>query len=245
MRTWLMLLLLLMVLPGCPDLRRQLMAERRTPSHYTRLWPEGQERAQPQVGISTEDGIVTLTGPSFEVGDRFEIEFPIGNSYVVDTGRIVRLNEHMAVLEPFTSRLDQGRFAAYSPAPDEPIWLNIRDERDQPIMVEVSLWDGGEWGDWVLMRGHPADSTAHDHAGAGLYVRREERWEICGVLSGLTARAEDDGETALGFLGLAELGRLIPGRVKFFDRGLMPHRPDFDHGDPITPRDIQPSGDDP
>ena len=52
-------------------------------SHFTRLWLED-TAGEPYIGLSTEDGILLLTRAHFEVGDLFDVHFPIGNSIVRD-----------------------------------------------------------------------------------------------------------------------------------------------------------------
>src|SRR6185436_13712076 len=102
MRPW----LLIALLAGCSS----------PPENFTRLWIEG-HTGLPLVGTSTEDGVLMLAEPEWKIGDRFEIQFPIGNSLVADKGRIDRLNDTVAVIKPLTSRLLEGRFAAFVPEP--------------------------------------------------------------------------------------------------------------------------------
>ena len=83
------------------------------PSHVTRLWPVGRSQ-EPFLGLSTEEGVLVLTAGHFAVGDLFNIQFPVGNSGVVDLGKIDHLNDDLAVIHPLTSRLLEGRLAASS-----------------------------------------------------------------------------------------------------------------------------------
>jgi hypothetical protein len=209
------------------------------PEHFTRLWVEGRTGV-PFVGTSTEDGVLVLAQPDWQVGDVFEIQFPIGNSLVVDKGRIDRLNDTLAVVRPLTARLKEGRFAGELPVTDEPLYVALRDERDEPVMEPAPAWRGGAFGDWLLLPDRDATQVARDYAGSGVYVRRAERWEIVGLLAGLTARDEADprDETALGFVGLSEMARILPDRLDYFARDVRPLRPDFEFGVPLQPGDI-------
>ncbi|MGQ0553462.1 MAG: hypothetical protein ACT4PU_09620 [Planctomycetota bacterium] len=211
------------------------------PSHYTRLWPEG-KTGLPMIGLSTEDGVLVLASQEFKIGDRFEIQFPVGNSLVRDWGQLERSNEHLAVVRPLTAVLREGRLARALPQPGEQIYLALRSKRDEPVMEEVELWRNGTHGDWILPpSGRSALTLAREERGAGLYVLRNESWEIVGLLAGLTAREEDDSPSslALGFLGLGEIARILPGRVDYFEYDVRPLRPDFEFGVPLQPGDIQ------
>jgi hypothetical protein len=210
------------------------------PSHYTRLWPAGRT-GQPLVGTSTEDGVVILSTPGLALGDRYEIQFPFGNSVVADWGLVDRLNDVLAVVRPQTAVLREGRIASSPPTPDEQLYLALRDDRDEPALRPVARWRRGEYGDWVILRGVDPDEVARSQRGTGVYVRREVRWEIVGVLAGLTAVDEVDvrGEVALGFIGLRELARILPDRVAYFERDEHILRPDFEFGVPLQPGDLE------
>ena len=211
------------------------------PEHYTRLWSEGRTGA-PLIGTSTEDGVVILTTPGLALGDRYEIQFPFGNSLVVDWGEIDRLNDVLAVVRPRTAVLAEGRIASSPPTDTEQLYLALRDERDRPVMRPVRRWRHGVYGDYVLLPGATPDEVATSERGTGVYVRRMERWEIVGILAGLTAVDEADprGEVALGFVGLLELARILPDRVVYQQRDLRPLRPDFEFGVPLQPGDLEP-----
>ncbi|MHC5211590.1 MAG: hypothetical protein ACYTG2_12790 [Planctomycetota bacterium] len=209
------------------------------PSHYTRLWPEGRT-GLPLIGTSTEDGVVILSTPGLAIGDRYEIQFPHGNSLVVDWGIVDRLNDVLAVIRPQTAVLLEGRLASAPPEANETLHLSLRTERDEPVMHPVRRWRGGEYGDWVILRRRDAEDVARSQRGAGVYVQRDGRWEIVGILAGLTAVDEADprGEVALGFIGLRELARILPDRVAYFQRDVRPLRPDFEFGVPLQPGDM-------
>jgi hypothetical protein len=210
------------------------------PEHYTRLWSEGRTGA-PLIGTSTEDGVVILTTPGLALGDRYEIQFPFGNSLVVDWGEIDRLNDVLAVVRPRTAVLAEGRIASSPPTDTEQLYLALRDERDRPVMRPVRRWRHGVYGDYVLLPGATPDEVATSERGTGVYVRRMERWEIVGILAGLTAVDEADprGEVALGYIGLRELARILPERVAYVEREILPLRPDFEFGVPLQPGDIE------
>jgi hypothetical protein len=237
---------LLMVLTGCLQARRNIRADMKElphPDHLLRLWEPG-DLGNPKLGLATEDGVLILSEPEYEVGHLFELQHPVGNSYVIDTGTIVRLNQNLAVVAPSTSRMGKGRFAAYAPRPDETIYFATRDERDKTVLHETALWQDGVWGDWIdVPRELDPEDTAGSCAGTGLYLQRAGRWEICGMISGLTATANDDDSIGLGFVGLAEIGLVLVEEHNFFDRDLLPHRPDFELGDTIEPEDIEPADD--
>lgn len=211
------------------------------PEHFTRLWVQG-HTGLPILGTSTEDGVLVLAQPDWKVGDQFEIQFPIGNSLVVDRGRIDRLNDTIAVVTPLTARLREGRFAAELPVEGEKLYVALRDQNDQPLMAEGGSWLNGAMGDWLLLPGRDADQIALDYAGTGVYVRRAKRWEIIGVLAGLTAQDESVGSptTALGYVSLAELARILPDRLDYFARDVRPLRPDFEFGVPLQPGELEP-----
>jgi hypothetical protein len=209
------------------------------PTHYTRLWPDGRT-GLPLIGTSTEDGIVILSTPGLALDDLYEIQFPYGNSLVVDWGRIDRMNDVLAVVRPVTARLAEGRIAASPPEPDERLYLALRDERDEPRILPLERWRDGVYGDYVLLDTDEPQQVAAAQRGTGVYVRREGRWEIVGVRAGRTAVDEADprGEVALGYIGLRELARILPNRIAYFERDLRPLRPDFEFGVPLQPGDI-------
>lgn len=209
------------------------------PQHFTRLWPEG-GTGTPIVGTSTEDGVVLLARPEWSVGDLVEIQFPYGNSLVVDKGRVDRLNDTLAVVRPLTARLREGRFAAELPLPEEPLYVALRDGLDEPLLAEGLVWREGTYGDWLLLPETDAEQVARDYAGTGVYVQRSGRWELVGLLAGLLAHDESDprDEQALGFVGLDELARILPDRLDYFTRDIQPLRPDFEFGVPLQPGDI-------
>jgi hypothetical protein len=208
------------------------------PQHFTRLWPDGGTGA-PIIGTSTEDGVLVLAQPQWKVGDLLEIQFPFGNSLVVDKGRIDRLNDTLAVVRPLTARLREGRFAAELPLPGEEIYVALRDENDEPVLQPAPLWHDGDFGDWVVLPERDATTVARDYAGTGVYVKREDRWEIVGLLAGLTAYDEtESGYLALGFVGLSEMARILPDRLDYFARDVRPLRPDFEFGVPLQPGDV-------
>src|SRR5580765_5515718 len=134
------LLCLAAAAPGCAS----------PPSHFTRLWPEGQTGVA-LTGLSTEDGVLVFAAPDFEVGQIFEIQFPVGNSLVRDWGRIDRLNDTFAVIHPITARLKEGRVATELPKPGEQIYLALRDVQDKQVMLKVDQWQNGAAGDWVVL----------------------------------------------------------------------------------------------
>lgn len=196
----------------------------------------------PALGLSTEEGVILLGEPHFAVGDVFEIHFPVGNSVVRAHGRIVRLNEELALLEPVDARLLQGRFAAGLPDfAAEVVYLARRDEDDEPRMEPVRLWQNGVFGDYIVVDDiDDADVFAREQAGAGLYVYRQRHWQIVGMLAGLTARSPDldRDDVGLGYVSLLEMARLLPDRIDYFDHGVKPARPDFEFGVPLQPGDV-------
>ncbi len=209
------------------------------PSHFTRLWPEG-TTGTPLIGTSTEDGVLMIAEPGYAVGKMFEIQFPVGNSLVRDWGRIDRLNDNLAVVHPISSRLREGRIATSLPQPGEQIFLALRDEQDEPLMEGVSPWLDGRFGDWITVPDRRAEDVARDYQGTALYVERTGRWEIIGLLAGLLARDDSDpkGATAIGYIGLLELSRILPDRIDFLEHNVRRLRPDFEFGVPLQPGDI-------
>jgi hypothetical protein len=208
-----------------------------TPSHLTRLWPAGQSGA-PTLGLSTEGGVVMLADPAYRVGDLFDIQFPVGNSFVREWGRLDRLNEDLAVVVPLTARLLRGRLATSLPKDDEPLYLALRDADDEPDMLEVERWHGGQRGSFIVVPGRDAERLARDYAGAGLYVERDGRWEIAGMLAGLVARDEGSDQLALGYVDLLEMARVLPVDVDYFEQDVTPLRPDIEFGVPLQPGDV-------
>jgi hypothetical protein len=194
----------------------------------------------PIIGTATEGGVLLLSQPEFRVGDRFEIQFPIGNSLVRDWGRIDRVNDNLAVVRPLTARVLEGRIATELPQPGETIYLALRDKRDEPDMTPVRRWREGAHGDWIVVPGRDPDRISEQYRGTGLYVKRNDRWQIVGVLSGLLAEDEGDprGETAIGYIGLLEMSRILPNHVLYFEHDIKPLRPDFEFGVPLQPGDI-------
>lgn len=217
-----------------------------TPSHFTRLWPQKLEQGRsgrPVLGLSTEDGVLILARPAYRPDDLFEMQFPVGNSLVVDYGKLDRVNDNLAVVRPLTARFAEGRFAGSLPEPDETLYIAVRDELDAPVMRPASLWRNGALGDWLDLDEDQdeLDALAWEYAGTGVYVLREDRWEICGVLSGLVARLEDQAsdDLGLGFLGLAELARILPDQLPYYLHLDRPLRPDFEFGVPLQPGDLE------
>ena len=211
------------------------------PSHLTRLWPLGQTD-EPILGLSTEEGVLVLTAPHFRVGDVFNIQFPIDNDGLIDLGTIDHLNDDLAVIRPRTSRLLEGRLATALPTPQETLYLAQRDEDDKPIMVPVERYKGGRYGDYIVLPGHddPA-ALARDQAGAGLYLQRDDRWKICGILAGITLNepGADPADAGLGYIGLIEIVRVLPDQIDYFERDIKDLRPDFEFGVPLQPGDIE------
>jgi hypothetical protein len=210
------------------------------PSHLTRLWPVG-DSGEPFLGLSTAEGVIVLSTAHYEVGDLFNIQFPVGNSGVVDLGKIDHLNDDLAVIRPLTSRLLRGRLGSTPPKADETIYLARRDEEDQPYMEPVVRWRKGVYGDYITVSGvdDPA-AFARDYAGTGLYVNRKGRWKIVGMLAGITANlpGEDADDAGVGYIGLLELVRVLPDQIDYFQRDIKPQRPDFEYGVPLQPSDI-------
>jgi hypothetical protein len=114
-------------------------------------------------------------------------------------------------------------------------------------MASAEEWKDGTWGDWLVLPGRNADQIAADYAGTGVYVEREDRWEIVGVLAGLTAQDEGNGETAndrataLGYISLSELARILPDHLDYFVHDVKPLRPDFEFGVPLQPGELEPT----
>ena len=210
------------------------------PSHMTRLWAIGNNE-EPFLGLSTEEGIVVLSPAHFEVGDLFNIQFPVGNSGVVDLGKLDHLNEDLAVIRPLTARLLQGRTATTPPLPYETIYLARRDEQDKPYMDPVNAWHAGLYGDYITVNGVEDPGTfSRNQAGSGLYVHRKKQWQIVGMLGGITASlsGEDARNAGIGYVGLLELIRVLPDQIDYFQRDIKPLRPDFEYGVPLQASDI-------
>jgi len=208
-----------------------------TPSHMTRLWPYGRT-GDPLLGLAVRDAVLVLARPTFRVDDRFEIQFPVGNSTVTDVGYIARVNNDLAVVRPFTARLAPARLAETLPADHEQLYLALRDERDKPLLVEVERWESGVHGDYIVLDGYDAAEVARDWAGVGLYIKRNGRWRVVGMLAGITSEIPGSGELALGYIGLLEIARILPDEQNYFDRDDRPLRPDFEHGVPLQPGDL-------
>jgi len=207
------------------------------PSHLTRLWPGGRT-GEPLLGLSTEFGIVLLTEPHYRVGDVFEVHFPFGNSVVRDWARIDRINDTLSIAVPITANVLEGRIATELPRPEEPVYLAMRDEDDEPVMEAVEPWRGGRHGDYVVVPGHDAEDVAEEYAGAGLYVLRRDRWQIVGILAGITAR-DDRDDAGLGYIGLLDMAMILPDPIDYFEHDIPALRPDFEFGVPLQPGDIE------
>jgi hypothetical protein len=211
------------------------------PSHLTRLWPLG-HGGEPVLGLSTEEGVIILTAPHFYVGEMFNIQFPFNDDGVVDLGTIDHLNDDLAVVRPRSSRLVEGRLATALPTPQETLYLAQRDERDKPIMTPVDAYKDGRYGNYITVPGvDEPGAFARDQAGAGLYVMRDERWQIAGILAGITLKepGDDPDDAGLGYIGLVEIVRVLPDRIDFFERDIQQLRPDFEFGVPLQPGDIE------
>lgn len=206
------------------------------PSHMTRLWPAG-ETGEPLLGLSTEAGVLLLADPRHRVGDLFDIQFPVGNSVVREWGRLDRMNDDLAVVVPLTARLLEGRLASSVPAPHEQLYLALRDDRDDPRMVPVRRWRGGEYGNLIEAPGDP-EALLSRWAGAGLYVKRDGRWEIAGMLGGLLGTVDGEARPGVGFVGLLEIARIFPYRDDYHEQDVRPLRPDIEYGVPLQPGDI-------
>jgi len=210
-------------------------------SHFVRLWPLGRS-GEPIVGLSTEDGILVLAVPHYDVGDVFSMQFPYGNSGLFDYGTLDHLNDDLAVIRPIYARLLEGRLATEPLRPHETLYLALRDEQDQQVMTIVDLWKDGRYGDYIVLPGEDEpQARARDLAGSGLYVQRDGRWQIIGMMAGITARLDEDAaqDAGMGFIGLVELVRVLPDRIDYFERDIKPLRPDFEFGVPLQPGDIE------
>jgi hypothetical protein len=211
-----------------------------TPSHLARLWPVGQS-GEPMLGLSTEEGVLILSSPNLGIGDWFHIQFPVGNSGLGDWGILSHLNDDLAVVRPLTARLEEGRLASAPPKPQETIYLALRSAGDQPVMRAVTRWNEGSNGDYVTVSGQgPAEVAARNLAGSGLYVLRDRRWKIIGMLAGTTARLpqRNPNHVGLGYIRLNELARVLPDQIDYFERDIKPLRPDFEFGVPLQPGDM-------
>jgi len=210
------------------------------PSHLTRIWPKG-HTDDPVLGLSTEEGVLVLVQPEWQVGDLFELHFPVGNSLVRDWGRLDRRNDDLAVIQPITSRLMEGRFATALPSSEEILYLAQRSAQDEPVMVEVDRWYDFKYGTFLVPPSGDAAALVSRWAGSGLYVRRGERWEIVGMLSDLTGRLDpgDRHDVGAAFIGMGEISRLLPDQVDFFGHPFRASRPDFEYGVPLQPGDIE------
>ncbi|MED5330307.1 MAG: hypothetical protein VX916_03360 [Planctomycetota bacterium] len=208
------------------------------PSHLTRLWIS-EQGGDPIRGLATEDGILVLADPSYEVGDLFDIQFPLANSVVRDWGELARINDNLGVIRPLSARLVEGRFSEAIPHPDDQIYLAIRDDNDEPVFEPVETWHGGEYGDFILPPSDDARTIASRWAGSGLYVQRQSRWRIVGMLSGLTATTQRGGAAeAVGYIGLREIARILPEQIGYFEHDVLPLRPDFEFGVPLQEGDV-------
>jgi hypothetical protein len=227
-------------LPCALFLAASLTACAGPPSHLTRLWPEG-ESGVPILGLSTEDGILILAEHGQAVGDRFRLQFPVGNSVVQDWAVMDRRNDDLAIVRPITSRLHEGRFATVVPAASEVFYLALRDDDDKPVMVEVDRWHNGMNGAFLAPIDNEPERMAREWAGTGLYVERDGRWEIVGILAGITARMLNgslEGDVGMGYLDLAEISRLLPDQIDYFEHPILPPRPDFEFGVPLQEGDV-------
>lgn len=209
------------------------------PEHLVRLWPAGTS-GEPVLGLSTQDGILMLSEPHFERDDVFEVQHPYGNSTVSGHAFIDHLNEEITLAHMLNARVSEGRFAAYDPDWDlETVYLALRDDDDEVDLVEVERWRDGVHGDWLSYDADEAEALARDWAGAGLYVRRREHWQIVGLLAGITAHLEgDDDDVGLGYISLVEIARILPDHVDYFEHDIEPLRPDFEFGVPLQPGDV-------
>jgi len=217
-------------------------------NHLTRLWPVG-DTGTPLLGLSTEDGIVMLSDPTYAVGDIFEIQFPYGNSMVRDRGIVDRLNDNVAVVHPLSARLLEGRFSSRPPDFEDELFLALRDDADEIAFAPVDLWAEGAYGDWItfpdgslswLTGTEDPAVIAKTWAGAGIYRMAEhDRMVIVGLLSGFTASlGEGTPPRAMGYVGLEELARILPDRIQYYKHWEPPLRPDFEYGVPLHPGDV-------
>ena len=77
-------------------------------------------------------------------------------------------------------------------------------------------------------------ALARDQAGVGLYLNRDDRWQICGILAGITLNepGADPSDAGLGYIGLVEIVRVLPDQIDYFERDIKDLRPDFEFGVP-------------
>ncbi|MEW6743162.1 MAG: hypothetical protein AB1486_10425 [Planctomycetota bacterium] len=215
------------LLAGCsymPPRYQDFLGLRPAPNHLVTL-----ELEPPRLAVSTEDGIICLVEDALRTDD-IPFTFQYGRGIYADFATVDRINETLGILLPQTTQVPQARFATYPPTEDDDLVIGTRDEGGRAAVEAVRLYEEGRLGDLIAldMELSSAHAFIERHTGAGVYVWRDDHYQLVGLLNG--AYLLDRPVAA--FVGLHELARILPIGSDFFAHQPKVPREDFEYGLP-------------
>jgi hypothetical protein len=206
--------------------------------------------------VSTEGGLLAM---SDVVGDSDQVPFRyyIGNGMFDDVANVVSRGKVFTILKPYSSRLNEARFARSPARPGEELFIESEGYQDVAILLPVDLYEEGRRGNLLVLHEEglleiygkrmaqqgdatpdlPAgvadlDAFARRHAGSGVFVWRDEFMQMVGILNGVYCTSPP----ALAFVGIDEIAQVMPEPFQYFERQTLPKRADFEYG---IPRDFE------
>ncbi len=183
-------------------------------------------------GVATERGVLVLKTPSIRQGDVYPITQVYGNGLVPDNALVIDTDEHLALLDPHSSQLNNVRFLLYPLEPGEDLYLGVVDSDNEEEYIEAQLLDGGNRGDFIVcsdLDGYPQQGT-NGYGGIGLYVKRRGYYWLSGILTPFSAELENGPDAVYPFVNIDKIWRFIPDLKDTFTREKKPFRPDFEYG---------------
>ncbi len=194
---------------------------------------EFQTEAGLRYGTSTEGGLLVLS-ELLDEKEQVPFRYRVGNGFFDDVATVVTRGDHLSVLSPVSSQLNQARFARSPVLPDEPVLLESRSEEGEPEFIPLRLYRGGAFGD--LLIDEEEDRTAAElaaaHSGAGVFVERDGFLQLVGIVNGVYVPAHN----SLAFISADALSDVLPNAATFLERIALPMRADFEYG---VPREFQ------
>ena len=181
--------------------------------------------------VNTEHGILALA-ELLDEGQEVEFRYHIGNGRFDDRARPLVSDGSLALLEPTSSRPQEGRFAAAPARAEDELYVELR-ELDGPLLVRTALLEDGRWGDLLSApSGFAVEEFAARATGCGVWALREGHLQLVGVLNGLYGVSP----ASLAFVGLDRIAHVLPRDASYFEQRALARRADFEYG---VPRDFE------